>query len=242
LAELLRVEEVSISIDNAAIVRDASLEVDRGEIAVLMGPNGSGKSTLLKAIAGLPGYRVVSGRIMYCGSDITKLEPWNRARMGIALAFQNPPKIYLKVGNLVDKLSKIYGSTDLVNYVVKELGLSQLINRDLYSGFSGGEIKRVELALTILMKPKLALLDEPDSGVDVDSIKRIAMYINRLAEENVGVLIVTHTGYILRYIENLGRGYVMIDGRIVYSAPSYEVVKKIMVSGYGEFNKIGGTN
>ncbi len=242
MAELLRVEGVSVAVDDAAIVRDSSLEVGRGEIAVLMGPNGSGKSTLLKAIAGLPEYRVVSGRITYCGKDITQLEPWNRARMGIALAFQNPPKIYLKVGNLIDRLSKIYGSTDLVSDVVNGLKLCQLINRDLYSGFSGGEIRRVELALTILMRPKLALLDEPDSGVDIDSIKSIAMYINRLAEENVGVLIVTHTGYILKYIENLGRGYVMIDGRIVYSAPSYEVVKKVMVSGYEEFNKMGGVS
>ncbi|RLG82419.1 MAG: ABC transporter ATP-binding protein [Thermoprotei archaeon] len=231
---LLEVKDVSVNVDGNLIVKKASLSVNEGEITVLMGPNGSGKSTLLYSIMGLSRYKVVNGRIIFNGVDITDLPSWKRALMGIALAFQNPPKIRVKLGYLSEKISSKYSSKELAEKLIIDLNLAKLLNRDLHHGFSGGEIKRTELFLTMLQKPKIALLDEPDSGVDIESIKILADYINRLAENGTGILLVTHQGYILRYIDNLGKGYVMYNGMIICSGPAYEVFRKVSVYGYSK--------
>lgn len=237
---LLRTEGLTVSVDGNVIISDVTIEVDRGEIAILMGPNGSGKSTLLYTIMGLPRYNIVKGRILFNGVDITGLPPWKRAELGIALAFQNPPKIRIKLGYIANKISERHGTARLGKELMNDLKLLKLVNRDLYHGFSGGEVKRTELYLTILQKPKIALLDEPDSGVDLESIKVIAQHINKLAEEGTGILLVTHQGYILRYIDNLGRGYVMYNGRIIYSGTAYEIYRKIIMHGYTGLARIMG--
>ncbi|WFO74831.1 ATP-binding cassette domain-containing protein [Desulfurococcaceae archaeon MEX13E-LK6-19] len=236
---VLALENVSITVNDSSniIVKNVSLDIERGEIAVLLGPNGSGKSTLLYGIIGLPRYKIVTGKILFNGEDITGKPVWERARAGISLLFQSPPRIRVKLGYLAKKIASMYTSLEEVNTLVKELNVEYLLDRDLYDGFSGGEVKRTELFLTILQKPRVALLDEPDSGVDIDSIKRIASYIDKLADQGSAVLLVTHLGYILRYLDNLGKGYILINGRIVYSGDAHDVIRKLHLHGYKSFMK-----
>ena len=229
---LLDVRELAVRVDGKNIIENVSLRINKGEITVLMGPNASGKSTLLYSIMGLQKYRVVKGKILFNGKDITNEPSWKRARMGIGLAFQNPPKILIRLRYLSRKIAELHGFHESLENISKLLSMEQLLNRNIHYGFSGGESKRTELFLLMLQKPKLALLDEPDSGVDIESIRSIADCINRLAENGAGVLLVTHQGYILRYIDNLGRGYVMYNGRIIYEDDAYIVLKKIMIQGY----------
>lgn len=236
---LLKLENVSIGLRDSSkvIVENVNLGIEKGEITVLLGPNGSGKSTLLYGIVGLPRYRVYTGRILFNGIDITNKPTWERVKSGISLFFQNPPKIRVKLRYIASKIASTYNTLDLLPRLARELNIEYLMDRDLYDGFSGGEVKRTELFLTMLQKPRIALLDEPDSGVDIDSIKRIASYIDKLASEETGVLLVTHLGYILRYLDNLGKAYVLINGRIVYSGDVHEVVKELYMRGYKAFKE-----
>ncbi len=229
---LLELQGVVASANGKRIIEDVSLSIERGRITVLLGPNGSGKSTILYTVMGIPRYRVEKGKIILDGEDITDLPLWERARRGIALAFQNPPRLPIKLRYLVKRISEMYTSKDLLEKYCRELNLKYLMDRDLFDGFSGGEAKRTELFITLLQKPSVALLDEPDSGVDIDSIKRIAQYINWLADNGSGVLLVTHLGYILQYLDDLDGAYVLYRGRIVYSGDAYDVLRKIHLYGY----------
>lgn len=211
------------------VVRDASLEVGRGEIHVLLGPNGSGKTTLLRAIMGLPKYNVVKGRLLFEGRELNGLKPYERARLGIALMHQNPRPLSVKLANLASEIGRRYGTS---LEILRELALDSLMEREAYRGFSGGEAKKVELALTLLQRPKLALLDEPDSGVDLESLKLVARAINRLVEEGAGVLLVTHTGAIIEYLRRVAMAHVMVRGTIVASGGVEEVLELVRRRGY----------
>jgi len=203
---LLKVEDLTVEVGGRQVVRDLTLEVPRGETYVIFGPNGSGKTSLLMSIAGIPSYKVVKGRILFEGKDLTPLPADVRARMGIALAFQYPPEIK---GVKLKDLLKICGglkpedklSEELLD-LAKKLRVYELLEREIHVGFSGGERKRVEVMLVLAMKPKLLLLDEPDSGVDVESLKLISEEIqNYLKTHNASSIIVTHQGQILEYID-----------------------------------------
>ncbi len=238
---MLRIENVSVEVDGKRILSGVTMEMRGGEINILMGPNASGKSTLLSTIMGLPRYRVVSGRILLDGKDITGLPPWERARRGIAMAFQNPPRIRVRLGYLVEKMRQRYGGPRDLDACLEKLGVERLFNRNMYEGFSGGEAKRTELYLAMLQRPRFALLDEPDSGVDLDSLKVLGDCISSLADSGVGVLLVTHRGDILRYVDRIDRAFVLINGRIVHRGPGYEVVKMISLHGFKAFmEKRGG--
>jgi len=182
---MLEVKELTVAVEKHIIVKKASLKVVEGKVNVLMGPNASGKTTLLKAIMGIPGYEVVSGKILLNGEDITNDPPWIRAHKGICLAFQSLPKIRVKIRRLVKAISEKHSSTNIVDYALEKLSLKYLFERSLGQGLSGGEEKRTELLTVILQKPKIALLDEPDSGVDIESIRIIADVVNDLVKENV---------------------------------------------------------
>jgi len=234
---MLEVKELTVAVENRIIVKRASLKVVEGKVNVLMGPNASGKTTLLKAIMGIPGYEIVSGRIFLNGENITNDPPWVRARKGICLAFQSLPKIHVKIKHLVKAISEKHSSVTMVDYALEKLGLKYLFERSLGQGLSGGEEKRTELLTVILQKPRIALLDEPDSGVDVESIRIIADVVNDLVKENVGVLLVTHQGYILKYLRNLNKAYIMVSGEIVYEGSVEEVYNKVLSFGYSYFKK-----
>ena len=220
------------------ILKGVELSVGRGEVHVLMGPNGSGKSTLLKTIVGMPQYKIVRGSILFMGKEINDLQPYERAKMGIGIAFQSPPRIRVKTKYLVELITTKF-KTRLLPY--EEYNIGHLVNRDLYDGFSGGEKKRTEMYLTILQRPKLALLDEPDSGVDVDSLALIARGIEYLIEEGASILLVTHLGYILRYLDVVTKLHVMINGKIVYSGEPEKALDLILTHGYSYFMKGGAS-
>ncbi len=234
--ELLRVEELYVSINNKEILKGVNLNLNNQEVHVIFGPNGSGKSTLLATIVGLPIYHIEKGRIIYMNEDISGLTPYERAKLGISIAFQNPPKINIRLNYLINQLIRRFKSSTSLSY--EEVGIEHLLSRNLYYGFSGGEIKRVEVFLALLQRPRLALLDEPDSGVDVDSLKIIANIINELIEEGSSLIIVTHLGHILKYIEQVDKAHVLINGRIVYTDDPDKVTKIILREGYSYFRNM----
>ena len=233
---LLKIEELHVRAGSAEIVKGVSLEIDAGEVHLLFGPNGSGKSTLLRAIMGLPSYTISKGRIIFDGADIGGLKAHERAKLGIALMHQNPRPISVKLSQMLAELSRKYGSDPSV---ALKLGLNGLMDRELFKGFSGGEIKRAELALVLLQKPRLALLDEPDSGVDLSSLKIVGGIINELADSGVAVLLVTHTGTIAEYIRKVAAAHVMVGGKLVATGELTEIVESLRREGYSAFAHAG---
>ena len=235
---VFKVEDLWVKVQghDKYILKGVDLSIGKGEVHVLMGPNGSGKSTLLKTIIGMPQYKIARGTILFMGKEVNNLKPYERAKMGIGIAFQSPPRIRVKTEYLI-KLITTKFRTKLLPY--EEYRISHLVSRDLYNGFSGGEMKRTEMYLTILQRPKLALLDEPDSGVDVDSLALIAKGIEQLMEEGASILLVTHLGYILKYLDVVTELHVMINGKIVYSDEPEKALDLILTHGYSYFVKGG---
>ncbi len=229
---LLVLENLHVRVGSLEIVKGVSLEIDAGEVHLLFGPNGSGKSTLLRAIMGLPSYVVSRGRILFDGRDVSALRAHERARLGIALMHQNPRPVSVRFGQLVAEMSRRYGQRP---DVIGKLGLDGLLDRELFRGFSGGEMKRAELALVLLQRPRLALLDEPDSGVDLPSLRVVGSVINELASGGVAVLLVTHTGLIAEHIERVRRTHVMVGGRLVASGDLHEILERLREGGYDAF-------
>jgi len=229
---LLIVRDLTVCIDGRRIIENTNLEVSSGELHVIMGPNGSGKSTLLSAIMGLPRVRVCGGSITFNGTDVTDKPAYERARMGIALAHQNPPALKgVKFSEIARALIESCGCSDYT-LMSKMLNVDELLHRDLFVGFSGGERKRAELYLVMLQKPKLALLDEPDSGVDVESMGLIANAIDYLVSRGSSVILVTHSGTILSKLSRINTVHIMIGGRVVYSGYPDDVLPIVMKFGY----------
>ncbi|MCQ4406769.1 MAG: Fe-S cluster assembly ATPase SufC [Sulfolobaceae archaeon] len=240
MADLV-VENLHVEVEGKEVLKGVNLEVNRGEVNVLMGPNGSGKTTLSLALMGHPKYKITKGRILLEGEDITGLEPHERARKGLFLAFQNPIEISgVRLSTLLTlEANRVFGSSikpeetlSVIRDVAKRVGLSEsLLNRNVFEGFSGGEKKRTEIAQMLLLKPKIAILDEPDSGVDVDGLKIIADNISKLLQEKgTGFLIITHYRRILEYVKPT-KVHVMYKGKIVVSGGE-ELSAKIDREGY----------
>ncbi len=234
---LLEIENLTVAIDDAPLLSSVNMTIAAGEIHVVFGPNGTGKSSLIKAIMGLPPYRVVSGDIRFEGKSILHLPIDERARLGIGLAFQQPP-VVRDVSLLA--LAKALGiDARKLDEEASKLGMGDHINRGLNDGFSGGEQKRSELLQLLLQRPKLLLLDEPESGVDVDSLKLLTAVIERLfqrdlpiRERTVGGIIVTHTGSVLKHL-HATRGYVLVNGRIMCSGAPLDIFDQISENGFG---------
>ncbi|MCG2909331.1 MAG: Fe-S cluster assembly ATPase SufC [Sulfolobaceae archaeon] len=237
----LKIEDLHVEVEGKEILKGVSLEIKSGEISVLMGPNGSGKTSLSLALMGHPKYKITKGRIILDGEDITNLETFEKVRKGLFLAFQNPIEISgVKLSTLlVAEYNRIYGSSaqpmQVISYVKelsKKVGVADsLLNRGIFEGFSGGEKKRTEILQMLLMKPKFAILDEPDSGVDVDGLRAIANAILSLRDENkTGFLIITHYRRILDHV-NADKVYVLYKGKIVASG-GIELAKLIDEKGY----------
>ncbi len=229
---LLRIENLRAGINGKEIIREANLRIGEKELHIIMGPNGSGKSTLLAAIMGLPRVKIYGGRIFFNGIDITDKPSYERAKLGIALAHQNPPEIKgVKFKDIAISILKKHGCSDCVP-LAKILNVDQLLDRDLFVGFSGGEKKRAELYLVFLQAPKLAMLDEPDSGVDVESIENIARAIEFMRRRGTSIILVTHTGMIANKLSNIDRVHILINGKVTYSGYPDEVLPIIMKLGY----------
>lgn len=237
---MLKIKQLAVAVGKKEILHDINMTIGTGETHVLFGPNGSGKTTLLAALMGFPKYRIVRGSITFQGKDITGLSLDERARLGIGMSFQRPPVVRgVKMSDMVAACLKGRGDAKTVAKLAKQTDMEDFLDREINYGFSGGEIKRSEMMQLLAQKPKLALLDEPESGVDLENIVLIGELINELLEKHCPIpdrkcmgLIITHTGHILDYV-NARTGYVMCDGRISCQGDPHEILQTIKESGYG---------
>ncbi|MGQ9718907.1 MAG: ABC transporter ATP-binding protein [Nitrososphaerales archaeon] len=229
----LEVERLSVEVFGKRILKEVDLTIPKGEVHVLFGPNASGKTSLLMSILGFPSYKVVSGKIWFNGVDVTDMPTDERVKLGIGVTFQNPPAIRgVKLGDIVHNFLK-FDSEAKKN----EIELSEKLNlkkefllRDLNLGFSGGEVKRSEILQILAQKPSFVMLDEPDSGVDVENLGIVGKVVNDFLKERSGLLI-THLGYMLRYVE-ADKAHVLIDGRVACSGEPIKVLDQILREGY----------
>ena len=238
---MLEIKQLSVTVEGREILQDVNMSIRIGETHVLFGPNGSGKTTLLMAIMGFPKYQVTKGDIIFKGKDITRLPLDERARLGMGMSFQRPPVVRgVKTRDMVR--ASLGGREDVVTIdrLAERTNLAEFLDREINYGFSGGEIKRSELMQLLAQKPVLTLLDEPESGVDLENIALIGELINGLLEKDCPIrdrncmgLIITHTGHILDYV-NARTGYVMLDGRIGCEGDPHEILATIKEKGYGE--------
>lgn len=227
---LLEIENLHAGVENKQILKGFSLTINVGEVHALMGLNGSGKSTLAAILAGREGYDVTAGTVKYLGRDLLELDPEERAREGLFLAFQYPVEIpgvnstyFLKAS--LNEIRKHQGLSELdaidfltlVKEKMKLLELSEdLLKRSVNSGFSGGEKKRAEIFQMAVLEPKLAILDETDSGLDIDALKTVSAGVNKLRRPDSAQLVITHYQRLLNYIVP-DFVHVMADGRIIKS-------------------------
>ena len=224
MSELLRIEDLKVSVDGKPILKGVSLTIKAGEIHAIMGPNGSGKSTLANVLLGHPKYEVTGGKITFRGEDITHAKTWERARKGLFLGFQYPVAIPgVSVANFVrTALKTVLGEGEALKTFRKSLKEKMKLlsveesfaNRYVNDGFSGGEKKRLEILQMAMLQPKVAVLDETDSGLDIDALKIVSDGINRLASPETGILLITHYQRILNYVKPQFV-HVFVDGRIV---------------------------
>jgi Fe-S cluster assembly ATP-binding protein len=242
---LLEITNLHVDVAGKPILKGLNLSLAVGEVSALMGPNGSGKSTLANVIAGRPDYVVTQGSVRYLGSSLIELEPEARARIGVFLAFQYPVEIpgvsnmeFLKAS--LDAHRKAKGEEALstvefmktVRAVAASLDLSpEFLKRGVNEGFSGGEKKRNEILQLLMLQPKLAILDETDSGLDIDALQTVAAGVNRHRSRDNGILLVTHYQRLLDYIKP-DTVHVLADGRIVKSG-DHSLALKLEQQGYG---------
>jgi Fe-S cluster assembly ATP-binding protein len=243
---LLQIENLQASAGDTPILKGVDLVINQGETHALMGPNGSGKSTLASVLLGHPAYRVTGGRILYKGEDITAMPPSDRGAAGIFLAFQHPETI--PGVSVIQFLRQALSNRTGVDLTVLELRLkvmeamkdlemeSSFADRYLNEGFSGGERKRNEVLQMAVLQPDLAILDETDSGLDIDALRTVAEGVNRLAADERGFLIITHYQRLLDYITP-DQVHIFIDGRVLESGGP-ELAARLEEEGYDSFRTV----
>src|SRR5213594_2054108 len=227
---ILEIKNLHAGVEGKQILKGVDLTIHAGEVHAVMGPNGSGKSTLAAVLAGREGYEVTEGKVLYCGKDLLEMDPEERAREGVFLAFQYPVEIpgvnttyFLKAA--LNEIRKRRGEPELdaaeflplVKQKMKILHLAEdFLKRSVNDGFSGGEKKRNEIFQMAVLEPKLAILDENDSGLDIDALKVVADGVNALRSPSRAMIVVTHYQRLLNYIVP-DRVHVLFSGRIVKS-------------------------
>ncbi len=253
---ILEIKNLSAGVEGKQILKGVSLTIGEGEVHAVMGPNGSGKSTLAAVLAGRDGYDVTGGQVVYNGHDLLDLDPEERAREGVFLAFQYPVEIpgvnstyFLKAA--LNEIRKAKGQTELdameflelVKDKIKLLELNEdLFKRSVNEGFSGGEKKRNEIFQMAVLEPKLAILDETDSGLDIDALKIVSHGVNKLKRADNAQMVITHYQRLLNYIVP-DFVHVLVDGRIVKSGDK-NLALELEEKGYdwivkGEMNSNG---
>ena len=241
---LLEIKNLKVSINENEILKDFNLKINKGEIHAIMGPNGSGKSTFSKVLAGHPAYSVLNGDILFKGLSILDLDPEERSHLGIFLAFQYPIEIpgvsnedFLRLA--YNSKQKFYNKIEvdpieflqIINEKLKLVNMSPLfLSRNVNEGFSGGEKKRNEILQMILLDAELSILDETDSGLDIDALKIISNGINNFMNPNKSIILITHYQRLLDYI-NPTYVHVMQDGKIIKTG-SAELAKELENKGY----------
>jgi Fe-S cluster assembly ATP-binding protein len=238
---LVTIEGLRVEVEGREIIKGLDLTLDKGEVHAIMGPNGSGKSTLAYVLTGRPGYDVTAGKITYKGEDILDLAPDERAKAGIFLAFQYPTEV--PGVSVVNFLRTAYNSIhadapksamEFRLYLQEKVDLleipSELVDRYVNQGFSGGEKKRNEILQMAVLQPELAILDETDSGLDIDALKHVSAGVNKLRGPEVGILLITHYQRLLNYIEP-DVVHVLMNGRVVTSGGP-ELAERLEAEGY----------
>jgi Fe-S cluster assembly ATP-binding protein len=244
----LRISDLHVAIEGNEIIRGLSLAVPRGEVHAIMGPNGSGKSTLAKVLAGHPDYQVTAGQVLMDGENLLELEPDERARRGIFLAFQYPSEIpgvtianFLRAAvqarlpegedlDATEYYARLYEKMDLLDMD------RSFTSRSVNEGFSGGEKKRNEILQLAMLEPKYAVLDETDSGLDIDALKIVAHGVNSMRGPERGILVITHYQRLLDYIVP-DHVHVMVQGRIVRSGAK-ELALELEEKGYESYEEV----
>lgn len=247
----LEIKNLKVAVGNKSILQGVNLTINTGKTNALMGPNGSGKSTLSQAIMGNPDYKITSGKILFNGEDITPWSVEKRAKSGIFLAFQYPIEVtgvglfnFLRTAYNSTHAKKPLGVKEFEDKVKKNLDLLKMspdfLSRNLNEGFSGGEKKRAEILQLAVLEPKIAILDETDSGLDIDSLKSVSDGIKYLVNERkkannpLGILMITHYQRILKYIEP-EKIYIMINGKIVDTGGA-RLAEKLEEEGYAQYD------
>lgn len=238
----LEIKGLKASVEGKEILKGIDLELSQNESHAIMGPNGSGKSTLANVVMGRPGYSVLEGSVVFKGEDITHMTPDQRAQRGLFLAMQYPVEVpgvsvvnFLRTAYQAVKANQI-SALEFRKHMkskMEMLGVEDaMVNRYVNQGFSGGEKKKVEILQLAVLEPSIAILDETDSGLDIDSLKSVATGVAELIGPDLGVLLITHYQRILNYITP-DRIHVMMDGRIVKSGGA-ELAKELEEKGYDE--------
>src|ERR671918_2519452 len=247
--QLLQVEDLHVEVEGREILKGLDLSLEKGDIHALMGPNGSGKSTLAYVLTGRPGYEVTQGKVLYKGEDILALPPDERAQRGIFLAFQYPTEVpgvsvvnFLRTAYNLIHPDKPKSAMEFRLYLQEKVDLleipSELVDRYVNQGFSGGEKKRNEILQMAVLQPELAIMDETDSGLDIDALKHVSAGVNKLAGPDVGILLITHYQRLLNYITP-SSVHVLLGGRIVTSG-GFELAEQLEAEGYaGLAQKLG---
>jgi len=241
---LLEITDLAVEVNGKRVLKNINLSIKEGETHVLLGPNGSGKSTLFMSILGFPKYKVVEGKILFKGEDITHLDTTERVKHGIGVCFQSPPAIrgvnlkdLLKVESGVDPTEEEL--TTEMQFHAHELKFHEdFLQRDVNLGFSGGEVKRSEILQLLAQMPDFTMFDEPDSGVDIENVELLAEKINLLldkdkkrADRKRSGLLITHLGYILNFV-GADIAHVLMDGKIACSGNPDEILNDIRKEGF----------
>ena len=245
---MLKIENLAVSVAGKPILHDVNLEIKPGQVHALFGPNGTGKSTLIGAIMGFPRFQITAGKIWFKGVDVTTVPIYERARSGIGVMIQRPPTVRgLSVRQMVGICSRQQADADAL---AARLNMTDFLERNVNEGFSGGEIKRSELLQLMAQQPDLLLLDEPESGVDIENIALVGEAANRIlsrghaetqeasvrkqrAGRTQSGLIITHTGHILQYVP-ADIAHVMYQGTLSCSGNAQEMLQCIQHKGYEE--------
>ncbi len=251
MADLV-IRDLHASIDGAEILKGVDLELSKGEVHAIMGPNGSGKSTLAHVLMGHPAYEVTGGEVIFNGEDVLELEPNERSQLGLFLAFQYPAAIPgVTVANFLRMAVNAHRRDDdgtenpiripefrkLLQESMEQLKIDRsMTSRYLNDGFSGGEKKRMEMLQMAMLRPKIAILDETDSGLDIDALRIVADGVNSLVGPDMGTLVITHYSRLLRYIKPQ-HVHVLVDGRIVRSGGP-EVADELERDGYTPYGVV----
>jgi Fe-S cluster assembly ATP-binding protein len=241
---VLQIKDLKANINKNEILKNLNLTINKGEVHAIMGPNGSGKSTFSKVLAGHPAYNILSGDILFNGNSILELEPEERSHLGIFLAFQYPIEIpgvsnedFLRISYNAKQIAKNKPEVDpleflaIINRTLNLVGMSTIfLNRNENEGFSGGEKKRNEILQMILLDSELAILDETDSGLDIDALKIISNGINKFMNKDKAIILITHYQRLLDYVKP-DFVHVMQNGKIIKTGTS-ELAKELELKGY----------
>jgi len=229
---MIEIKDLTVEVEGKVVLNGLNLDIKPGEVRVLFGPNGSGKSTLIKAILGFDNYNITGGEIIFKGTAIKDLSTDERARLGIGVLFQHPPKIRgVKLRHLADLIAMDGADKERL---AEALNVGYLLDRDINLNFSGGEVKRSELFQVLSQKPDMLLLDEPESGVDIENVALMGKTLDSFIRDNrISALVITHTGYILDYVKAKNAS-VMVDRNICCHGSPRKTFNVIRKYGYGK--------